>query len=151
MMTTAQGESFTNDRQRHSLVNGCPMAPIAGDGPPVANHAASSRPSLVVNGVLIRRDRRGRYLLSDLHTAAGGESFDCPRAWVTQEAISELVRVAVHKAVPVVPMGRAKLGPIHAVFVVEGLAYAYAAWVSCAFWLQVHEAFTGLHGQASIN
>jgi hypothetical protein len=147
MVIMARPESLSRDRRPQSVLTGCRTAPVSGVVPSVASLTAMTKAPLLVNGVLIRRDRRGRYLLSDLHAAAGGESFDCPRAWATQEAISELVRVAVHKDAPVMPMGRAKLGPIHAVFVVEGLAYAYAAWVSCAYWLQVHDAFTAMHRQ----
>jgi hypothetical protein len=90
----------------------------------------------------IRQDPEGRYSLSDLHRAAGGQKKHTPSRWhknsQTNALIGELEKE--NKTLIRVYYTAQKRGA----FVVKELVYSYAMWVSPAFNLRVIRAFDAL-------
>lgn len=90
-----------------------------------------------IAGVKINQDADGRYCLNDLHKAAGGELRHAPALWERQatELIGELAKDTKSYALS------KKLGRNGGTYSAKELVYAYANWISPAFYLRVIRTF----------
>jgi len=111
---------------------------------------------LVIADIVIRQDAEGRYCVNDLHRAAGGEKRHQPSDWMrlqqTQELVSEL-----EKETPGIPGVSERETTGISVVILEGrnggtfvaleLVYAYANWISPAFYLKVIRTYHAVSTQ----
>lgn len=101
----------------------------------------------------IRRDEAGRFSLTDLHKAAGGEKRNQPSDWLRMQQTQAFIELLESKVpVPGIP-GTEKINDLAPVNVVKGfdgdqgtyvckhLVYDYAMWVSPEFKWLVIETF----------
>jgi len=56
---------------------------------------------LVIDGVSVRQDNSGRYCLTDLHRAAGGDRRHEPTLWRNFQQNNELVQLLSDTGIPV--------------------------------------------------
>ncbi len=94
---------------------------------------------LLILGVPVRQDSEGRYSLNDLHQAAGGESRHQPAQFVRLDSTDALVReIGVDMGNPITAV---RGGNNQGTYVCKELVYAYANWISPAFYLKVIRTF----------
>lgn len=104
--------------------------------------------SFAIAGVKINQDADGRYCLNDLHKAAGGDKFhdgdprhepyQFMRNDQTQALVAEISNSANSRNYDPVKTTRGKFGGTYAC---KELVYAYANWISPAFYLRVIRTF----------
>lgn len=98
--------------------------------------------SLVIAGAKIRVDEEGRYLLADLHKAAGGEDRHRPSKWADSQQVAELAqeigKAGIRALVP------KQGGKAPGTYACREMVYAYAMWLSPAFHLHVIQAFDAI-------
>lgn len=104
--------------------------------------------ALAIANIHIRQDADGRYLLSDLHRAAGGELRHRPSTWAQNAQTRALVDALNAEATAagasrnsVTPLNRVNDGTANGTYVVRELVYAYAMWISPEFHLAVIRAY----------
>lgn len=105
-----------------------------------------------IAGVKINQDADGRYCLNDLHKAAGGDDFPQgnpihrPGEFIRLQQTQELVAELESAGIPAIKITAGRFGGS---FSVKELVYAYANWISPAFYLKVIRTFdavvTGNH------
>lgn len=107
--------------------------------------------TLTISNTPIRQDNQGRYLLNDLHKAAGEDQKHKPanflRLDVAQELCDEIDRCSDMRSIKIIT-GK---GNQQGTYVVKELVYAYAMWISPKFHLQVIRTFDALSGSYSNN
>lgn len=91
---------------------------------------------LTVAGIQVRRDEEGRYCLTDLYRASGGEKRHQPSNWLKNQQTIELVKEV---SIPGNPGIFTKQGV--GTFICKELVYAYAMWISPQFNLKVIRAY----------
>lgn len=108
---------------------------------------------LTIGGTTIRQDSVGRYLINDLHKAAGGESKHQPHEWLRldqTEAMVEALRSESDPGItgslvsPIETVKGNRSGQVQGTFVVKELVYSYAMWISPAFHLKVIRAYDAM-------
>ena len=112
--------------------------------------------TLAISGIIIRQDSHGRYLLNDLHKAAGSERRHEPSFWRELQQTQELIEFLIAEnqensdtGIPVSeqnqPLRVVKGGNgIQGTFAVKELVYAYATWISARFFLTVIRAYDAM-------
>lgn len=103
----------------------------------VINFTNYQTTTVLIGGIVVRRDHEGRYCLNDFHKAAGGEPRHKPTLWVRQaeELISELA-----KGTESYPL-QIKAGRNGGTYVAKELVYDYAMWISPEYNLKVIRAY----------
>ncbi|OAM33232.1 hypothetical protein A7P96_00540 [Eikenella sp. NML03-A-027] len=100
---------------------------------------------IVIANRVIRR-HGDLYCLNDLHKASGGEKRHRPSYWLalkqTSEIIEELNKEAAKAEITALKQNQQVIqsihgGKQHGTFACKELVYAYAAWISPQFFLQV--------------
>lgn len=94
----------------------------------------------------IRRDADGRYCLNDLHKAAGGLARHKPSEWLRNKSTKAQIDVlSSGREFPprVEPVVTVSVGA-PSTYIVKELVYAYAMWISPAFYIQVIRAYDAL-------
>lgn len=112
--------------------------------------------NLLIQDITIRQTANSLYSLNDLHKAAGGEKRHQPANFLRAEQTSALIEALnAEKSAP--QNGGApesvcisiKGGPSQGTYVCKELVYAYAMWISPAFYLKVIRTFDAvIHGEA---
>ena len=106
--------------------------------------------SLTINGVAIAQDSAGRYRITDLHKASGGENRHKPNLWIDNKQTQELIdsirksqcrNSCTDDTAPFEPVRRIKGGDYPGTYVHEDLVIDYAMWISADFKLRVIQAF----------
>lgn len=100
--------------------------------------------NLVIANVPVKQDEAGRYLLNDLHRAAGGEKRHRPNYFLENQQTKELIAEIEIAGNPVIET-KQKIGT----FVCKELVYSYAMWISPSFHLKVIRAYDQLQQQPS--
>lgn len=104
--------------------------------------------SLILSGILIRQDEKGRYCLNDFHRAAGDEPKHKPanflRLDATKALIEEIDQFSEMRSAEVINGGG---NP--GTFVVKELVYSYAMWISAKFHLMVIRAYDSMLSKPS--
>lgn len=107
--------------------------------------------ALVISDTVIHHDPEGRYGLNDLYQASGGDSKNRPSRWLENKQTQDLIaEIEAEAGIPasVTIRGGANQGT----YVVKELVYAYAAWISPAFYLKVIRAYDAMvTGQLVLN
>ncbi len=88
--------------------------------------------NLTVANIPVRQDAEGRICLNDLHRAAGGQQKDRPKYWLSNQQTKALVTELEIAGIPPI-FEKQGVGT----YVCRDLAYAYAMWISPAFFLKV--------------
>lgn len=88
--------------------------------------------NLTIANTVIRQDVIGRFCLNDLHKAAGAHPKHRPSEWLRSKQTQELVEEISIAGIPAIDT-RQKMGT----FGCRELVYAYATWISPAFFLKV--------------
>lgn len=99
--------------------------------------------SIIVAGVDIVIDEKGRLNLNDLHTASGGENKNRPSIWAELEKTKALIATLLESDETLDPsvLSIVKGGSNPGTFAHELLAISYASWISPEFQLQVNRVF----------
>jgi len=120
------------------------------------NTTLDSTNSLSIAGVVIRQDEQGRYLLNDLHRAAGSNPKDKPANWTRTQQTIDLIALLeseeqentdahIRASQQNQPLSVVKGGTgVQGIFAVKELVYAYATWISAKFFLTVIRAYDAL-------
>ncbi len=95
--------------------------------------------NLVIANTLVRQDESGRYLLNDLHRAAGAHNRHRPSLWLGTKQAKEFVAELEKAGIPAI-QSKQQVGT----FGCRELVYAYAMWISASFQLMVIRAFDTL-------
>lgn len=95
--------------------------------------------ALSISNIPIRQDNQERYLLNDLHKAAGNENKHRPSEWLRNKQTVELIQEIEKAGIPAI-QSKQQLGT----YAVKELVYAYAMWVSPIFHLHVIRAYDAL-------
>lgn len=107
--------------------------------------------SLTIQDTSIRQDSQGRFLLNDLHKAAGNNPKHKPtnflRLDTTKELTEEINRCSDMRNAIEIKQGGINQGT----YAAKELVYAYAMWVSPKFHLQVIRTFDAVVSQPVIN
>lgn len=98
--------------------------------------------ALTVANTSIRQDAAGRFLLNDLHRAAGGEQRHTPGRFTITQGFKELAAELSAQADGGPPAVESQAGV--GTYVRKELVYAYAMWISAAFNLKVIRAYDAL-------
>lgn len=112
--------------------------------------------NLTVANIAVRQDAEGRICLNDLHKAAvasglnqrtkePGKFFASPQ---TTELIAELEAT---QNLGIAPVGIVKGGPNQGTFACRDLAYAYAMWISPAFFIKVVKVYDAVVNNLASN
>lgn len=96
---------------------------------------------VVIRGIHISQDVEGRYRLNDLHQAAGGEPRHRPNRWIENQQTIEMVQELTDAGIPASPIETIKGGLLQGTYACKELVYAYATWISPAFFLHVIRTF----------
>ena len=105
---------------------------------------------LTINGVAIAQDSAGRYRITDLHKAAGGEDQHKPLNWLRNRKTQELAESIRKKHFSNMrsevvesyePVKTINGGDYPGTYVHEDLVIDYAMWISADFKLRVIQAF----------
>lgn len=94
---------------------------------------------IIIRGIHISQDAEGRYRLNDLHKAAGSEERHKPSNWKDNAQTVELVQELTEGGIS--PLAVQKGGVTSGVYACKELVYAYATWISPAFFLHVIRTF----------
>ncbi len=101
--------------------------------------------NLVIANIQVRQDEVGRYLLNDLHRAAGGTNRHRPKYWLENQQTKELINeLAIGGITPI--EAKQRVGT----FVCKEMVYCYAMWISPAFHLKVIRAYDQMQQQPSV-
>lgn len=104
------------------------------------NDSTSSRSLIEIGEIIIHADEHGRFSLNDLHRAAGNENRHRPSLWAENNQTKALVSALDAEAgIPALVV--VKGGVAAGTYVCTELVYAYAAWISAAFYLKVIRVF----------
>lgn len=95
--------------------------------------------NLTIANTVIRQDVAGRFCLNDLHKAAGGQPKHRPSEWLRWKQTQELVEEISIAGIPAIDT-KQKIGT----FGCRELVYAYATWISPAFFLKVIRTYDAL-------
>ena len=109
------------------------------------------------NGIVVAdkaiRQRGALYCLNDLHKASGGEKRHQPNNWLKLQQTAELIEElqAEHRTPVIAGVNRNQQviqtingGSNRGTFACKELVYAYAAWISPQFFLQVLRTYDAL-------
>lgn len=99
--------------------------------------------ALTIGSTTIARDENGRFGLSDLHRAAGGEEKHSPNRWTRTAEFQGLVEELTPE-LAFAPAESVRGGAQPGTYVVKELVYAYAMWISAAFSLKVIRAYDAM-------
>lgn len=109
-------------------------------------------PAITINDHSILIDAEGRYRLNDLHKASGGEKRHAPSEWTKINQASELVSELNSGNNPSLALVSIE-GRNGGTYACKELVYAYATWISPAFFLHVIRTFdavvSGVQSKAS--
>ena len=104
--------------------------------------------SLTINGVAIAQDSAGRYRITDLHKASGGERRHEPFLWLRLQQTRDLIQALIHytdlsndDAAPFEPVKTINGGNHPGTYADKDLLIDYAMWISADFKLRVIQAF----------
>ncbi|WP_295390528.1 phage antirepressor N-terminal domain-containing protein [uncultured Thiodictyon sp.] len=108
---------------------------------PAASPAAApvvdpAHPPITIAGIAIRQDVAGRYCITDVHLAAGGDDQHRPTRWLQRQHTIALIKEC---DTPDHPAVVAKTG--YGTFATKPVILAYGLSVSLAFHLRVSQAF----------
>ncbi len=101
--------------------------------------------NLVIANIQVRQDDAGRYLLNDLHRAAGQIPKHKPSEWLRNQQTKELIDEISIAGIPAIET-KPKVGT----FGCKELIYAYAMWISPSFHLKVIRAYDQMQQQPSV-
>jgi len=107
----------------------------------VANLSDYQTQEVVIEGITVKQDAEGRYCLTDVHKAAGGEAKDKLNNWLNLDSTWELRKEILKAGNPAFKPLTAKQGRYGGTFTVKELVYAYATWVSPEYHLKVIRAY----------
>lgn len=96
----------------------------------------NSANGIIVCGIFVNVDERGRYCLNDLHRASGGANKHKPSLWVSNKQTTDLIAEIEKAGIPAI-QSKQGLGT----FVSKPLVYQYAMWINPEFNLLVIETF----------
>ena len=102
--------------------------------------------ALAIGEFVIQQDAHGRYSLNDLHRAAGGEKRHQPSDFLRKKMLPRLIAEIRRQQAPIAPVEVVNGGPDRGTYVCRELVYAYAMWVSPAFFLLVIRTFDAIVG-----
>ncbi|WP_208452727.1 KilA-N domain-containing protein [Burkholderia gladioli] len=106
------------------------------------NDSTSTRSIIEIGEIVIHADEHGRFSLNDLHRAAGGERKHGPSLWMENRQTKELVSALAQEMIDAGnPVSIIRGGVEQGTYVCTELVYAYAAWISAAFYLKVIRVF----------
>ncbi|WP_066017068.1 KilA-N domain-containing protein [Endozoicomonas atrinae] len=91
----------------------------------------------VVAGVTVRIDENGFYSLNDLHKASGSELNQSPGQWLRTQKAQDIIDQYLTVQNCIVK----KEGRYGGTYAVEGVAVAYATWISGKFFKEVIDVF----------
>lgn len=95
--------------------------------------------NLTIANIPVRQDETGRYLLNDLHRAAGGENRHRPKYFLGSQQTQELIEeLSIGGNSPIV--AKTKIGT----YGCKEMVYCYAMWISPVFHLKVIRAYDAL-------
>lgn len=97
------------------------------------NHAIS------IAGTTIRQDNEGRFCLNDLHKSAGGQPRHIPSKWLRTQQVKDLIAEIEKSQIRAIET-KQKTGT----FSCREIVFAYATWISPAFFLKVIRAYDAL-------
>jgi len=103
--------------------------------------------ALSISNTLVRQDNQGRYLLNDLHKAAGNNSKHQPANFLRLDTTKELAEEINRSSDMMNAIETKQGGNQQGTFVAKELVYAYAMWISPKFSLQVIRAYDALATQ----
>jgi hypothetical protein len=94
---------------------------------------------IIIANKTIRSDSYERFCLNDLHKAAGGQPRHIPSKWLRTQQVKDLIDEIEISQIRAIET-KQKTGT----FGCRELIYAYATWISPAFFLKVIRAFDAL-------
>lgn len=104
-----------------------------------------SQQLITIAGTTIHQDNSGRYLLNDLHRAAGGHKRHQPSNWLqsnhTKELVKELSSPGISGVEQNQPLKVVNGGNAPGTYVCKELVYSYGMWISPEFQIKVIRAF----------
>lgn len=92
--------------------------------------------NITIANTIIRQDHAGRFCLNDLHKAAGAQKKHRPSEWLRNKQTQELIEEISIAGITAIETSQ-KIGT----FSCRDLVYAYATWISPAFFLKVIRAY----------
>lgn len=95
--------------------------------------------NITIANTTIRQDHAGRFCLNDLHKAAGAQDKHRPSEWLRNKQTQELISEISIAGIPAIETMQ-RTGT----FGCRDLIYAYATWISPAFFLKVIRAYDAL-------
>lgn len=95
--------------------------------------------NLTIANTTIRQDISGRFCLNDLHKAAGAHLKHRPSRWLDNQQTKELFEEISIAGIPAIET-KQKVGT----FACREAVYAYATWISPAFFLKVIRTYDAL-------
>ncbi len=110
----------------------------------MTNHATTT-PTIQIGSTSISQDAEGRFSLNDLHRAAGGEERHRPNYFLEIKQTKELIdAIDEGNLTAGFPAVKTKEGRYGGSFAVKEIVYAYANWISPAFYLKMIRAFDAM-------
>lgn len=98
--------------------------------------------SITITNITIHQDAHGRFSLNDLHKAAGDEPRHRPSRWLENPKTKDLIEEISSAGIPALVAingGRAR-----GTYGCKEVVYAYATWISPAFFLKVIRTYDSL-------
>jgi hypothetical protein len=98
--------------------------------------------NIIIANTIIHQDADGNYCLNDLHKAAGNTPKHRPSEWLrgkqTQELVDEISKAGIRGLTSI------QGGSARGTYGCRELVYAYATWISPAFFLKVIRTYDAL-------
>jgi len=103
--------------------------------------------SLVINDVQIGTDSNGRFSLTDLHKAAGGDQKIKPFLFLRSDSVARVIEVLKAQNCALEPVSIKRGRYTGGTWVCKELVYKYAMWVDSEFEVNVIQTFDKLQSK----